>query len=393
MKVVQINSVYGIGSTGGIAMNIQNYLKKSGIESRCIYGYGKGDYPDTYKMQKTLELKYNIARGRITGHHGFYNRHATRNAIDYMKMYDPDIIHLHNIHGYYINIEMLFEYIKQYQKKVIWTFHDCWPFTGHCSCFDMINCEKWKNGCKGCPGWNEDLILGRDRAWKNYEEKKRLFSKINDMTIVTPSSWLADNVRKSFLSEYPIKVIHNGIDTRLYRPIKDVALKEQLGGGKKKIVLGITPDLDGNKNGRDMVKLAELLGSDYMMVIVALKTREKLPSNVYVLPRIIEREKMARIYSLADVFVNPTLQDNFPTVNLESIACGTPVITYNTGGSPEGIIGKFGDVVPKHDVEQLAECVKKWTSVEYEVQWNKIDRSVLSKEVFAEQYIKLYNGE
>lgn len=393
MKVVQINPVYGVGSTGRIALDIQAYLKSKNIDARCIYGYGREDYPDTYKMQGMLELKYNIARGRISGHHGFYNKHVTHRAIEYLKEFDPDVVHLHNIHGYYINIGMLFDYIKTYHKKVVWTFHDCWPFTGHCAHFDYINCAKWKKGCQGCPGWKEYLILGKDRADRNLTEKKELFCNIEDLTIVTPSVWLADLVRKSFLNIYPIRVIHNGIDTSVFRPVNSNVIKKQLGIDKEKVVLGIVPDLDGNKNGRHMVELAKRLGSEYIVVLLSLKTKEKLPTNILVLPRTNSTQRLAELYSMADVFVNPTLEDNYPTVNLESTACGTPVVTYNTGGSPEGVMEHFGEVVEKGNLDQLTQSVRKWAHMDTEYLFQKIDVSSLDKNVFAKKYLKLYSGD
>lgn len=389
MKVVQINSVYGVGSTGRIAMDLQNYMNSNRIEARTIYGYGKGNFPNTLKMQNTLELKINIALGRITGHHGYYNYLPTIRAIRYLKREKPDVIHFHNIHGYFINVPMLMKYIKSNDIPVVWTFHDCWPFTGHCCYFDDYHCEQWKYGCEKCPAWGDEysIVLG-DRAKKNWLEKKALFSGLKKCVLVSPSQWLADFFKDSFLGEYPSVVIHNGIDTNTFMPTLN-NLKASLGINGKKMILGISPDLDGPKGGRYMLQLAEKLGSEYAVVILSLDTKEKMPANVYVLPRTNSTEELAKIYSAADVYVNPTVHDNFPTVNLEATACGTPVITFDTGGSPEGVHPDLGEVVEKGNVEQLVNAVAKWS--EYKKQNTEyLDTTYLDKSIFAKSYIDIY---
>lgn len=387
MKVIQINSVYGIGSTGRIAMDLQRYMQSVGIAAKTIYGYGDKDYNDTLKMQGMLELKYNIARGRVTGHHGYYNLGPTKRAIAYLEKEKPDIIHIHNIHGYYIHVPMLINYIKAHRIPVVWTFHDCWPFTGHCTYFDDYNCSKWKNGCQGCPAWNDEykIILG-DRAGRNWVEKRNLFQNLEKCLLVSPSKWLADFFPDSFLKKYPARVIHNGIDTDVFHPTKS-NLKAELGIEGKKMILGIVPDLDGPKGGRYLVELAERLGKDYAVTLLSLKTDRKLPDNVYVLPRTNDTAELAKIYSAADLFVNPTMHDNYPTVNLEATACGTPVITFDTGGSPEGVIDDFGEVVPKGDVEAIVDAVQRWTHSDYN-QPQHVEQ--LSKQFFAERYIEAY---
>lgn len=391
MKVVQINSVYGVGSTGRIAMDLQNYMNQVGIEVRTIYGYGSGNYPDTLKMQNMAELKANIALGRITGRHGYYNQLPTRGAILYLEKEKPDIVHFHNIHGYFINVPMLMRYVKENRIPVVWTFHDCWPFTGHCCYFDDYRCEKWKEGCERCPAWGEYKILLGDRSRKNWEEKRTLFSGLEKCVLVSPSQWLADFFPHSFLKQYPAKVIHNGIDTQVFRPTKN-SVKKELGIEGRKMVLGIVPDLEGPKGGKYLVELAKRLGEEYAVVLLSLQCKEKLPANVYVLPRTNNTRRLAEIYSAADVFVNPTLHDNYPTVNLEATACGTPVVTFRTGGSPEGVFDGFGEVVDQKDMDMLLEAVKKW-SAQKSKDGNCVmpDTSVLGKDFFAKQYIQIYH--
>lgn len=389
MKVIQINSVYGVGSTGRIAMDLQNYMNANGIEAKTVYGYGNSQYSNTLKMQNMFELKANIALGRVNGHHGYYNHIPTIRAIKYLENEKPDIIHFHNIHGYFINVPMIMNYIRKNEIPVVWTFHDCWPFTGHCCYFDDYNCDKWKTGCRNCSAWGDEyrILLG-DRSEKNWAEKKKMFAGLKSCVLVSPSQWLADFFPYSILKEYPARVIHNGIDTCVFKKVES-NVKKELGIQEKKMVLGITPDLDGPKGGKYMVELAKRLGKEYAVVLLSLQTKEELPANVYVLPRTNSTKKLAEIYSAADVFVNPTLHDNYPTVNLEATACGTPVITFRTGGSPEGVVDGFGDVVPKGDIDALTLSVKKWCQAEPQKE-RSVDTFSLSKEFFARNYIELY---
>lgn len=390
MKVIQINSVYGIGSTGRIAMDLHDYMKSVGVQVKTIYGYGKGNFVDAYKMQGMIELRYNIALSRITGKHGYYNKHATKKAIDFLDREKPDIIHLHNIHGYYINVPMLMNYIKEHHIPVIWTFHDCWPFTGYCAHFDSYGCGKWKTGCVGCKAWGKEYtIIASNQASINWIRKQQMFSFLEKCYLVSPSKWLADFWGDSFISEYKGFVIHNGIDTELFKPTKG-DLKRKLGIGRKKIVLGISPNLDGTKGGRYLIRLAQALGDEYAVVILSLNTRESLPKNVLVLPKTNKKKELAEIYSMADVFVNPTLLDNYPTVNLEATACGTPVVTFDTGGSPEGITEGFGAVVEKGNLNELEKAVRWVVDHNIKEKYRDIDVNALSISCFAEKYLELY---
>lgn len=391
MKVIQINSVYGVGSTGRIAMDLQNYLNEHGIVTKTIYGYGDGKNVNTYKMQSFLELKANIALGRFTGHHGNYNYFPTIKALQYMEKEKPDVIHLHNIHGYYINVPLLFNYIKTYKIPIVWTFHDCWPFTGHCCYFDDYNCGRWEKGCGNCPAWGDEysIILG-DRSTKNWKEKKKLFTGLEKCIIVSPSQWLADFIPYSFLNRYPVRIIHNGIDTSVFKPSNN-EVKKILNIENKKMILGIAPDLNGPKGGRFMVELAKKLDDDYVIVILSLVTNEKLPGNVYVLPRTEKTMDLAKIYSAADVFINPTIHDNFPTVNLEATACGTPVITFNTGGSAEGVRQDLGEVVERENIDALTQAVIKWADYKAKNPMRIKNMKYLDKSSFAKKYVEIYS--
>lgn len=361
MKVLQINSVCGIRSTGRICTDIAQVLEEQGHS--CQVAYGRETVPEA--LQKYAHC-INTHRGvqldgiksRIFDNAGFNSKKQTKAFIQWMKEYDPDIIHLHNIHGYYIHVGLLFEALKEMGKPVIWTLHDCWSFTGHCSHFDYAGCEKWKSGCGKCDRVHVyPASLGYDNARNNYARKKAAFTGVKDLTIVTPSKWLADLVKQSFLGAYPVRVIPNGIDLSVFKPTPG-SFRQEYGLEDKKIVLGVASVWGKAKGYADMLKLPELLGKDYQVVLVGLTPEQKdaLPANVLGITRTNNVQQLAEIYTAADVFVNPTYQDTYPTVNLEAQACGTPVITYQTGGSVESV--PQSQVVEQGAVVALCEAVK-----------------------------------
>lgn len=361
MRVLQINSVCGIRSTGRICTDIAQILEKTGHE--CKIAYGRENVPQKYqkyavRIGNELGVRIDGLKTRFLDNAGMNSKVGTRSFIEWARAYNPDIVHLHNIHGYYINIELLFEFLKELDKPVIWTLHDCWAFTGHCSHFDIAGCEKWKDGCNGCLLTKEyPASFGYDRSTQNYLEKKRIFTGVRNMTIVTPSHWLASLVGQSFLKEYPVEVIHNGIDTDIFTQ-RDSLFREEYRLEKKRIVLGVSSVWDEKKGLDDLISLGRELGEDYQVIVVGVtpKQKEKLPSNIIGITRTNDVLQLAQIYTAADVFVNPTYQDNYPTVNLEAQSCGTPVITYKSGGSPESV--PDGQVVEKGDLEGLCNAVK-----------------------------------
>lgn len=356
MKVLQINSFCGYGSTGKIATDIYKVLEEQGHE--CLIAYGRGIAPkeiNSIKIGTNFDNYMHVAKTRLFDKHGFASTKATKEFIKKAKEYDPDVIHLHNIHGYYINIELLFNYLKEANKPVVWTLHDCWTFTGHCAYFDYVGCDKWKTGCYSCPEKNaypSSLIL--DNSKNNYVRKKDVFSSINELTIVTPSRWLADLVQKSYLKEYPVKVINNGIDLNTFRPIKG-DFRKKYNVGDKFVILGVASVWDRRKGLEYFIELADNLSEDEVIVLVGLteKQIEQIPKSIIGITRTNNIEELVDIYSSADVFVNPTLEEVMGMTNVEAIACGTPVITFNSGGSPECIDGSTGILVGKGDIKQL----------------------------------------
>lgn len=361
MKVVQINSVCGIGSTGRIATDLSKTMSENNIENYILYGVGYSDYPFGIRIGNNINIRMHQLLTRILGWHGYASHLSTKQLITQLQKINPDVIHLHNIHGFYLNIEMLFHYLKKNDKRVIWTFHDCWPFTGHCAYFDYEDCEKWKTGCNVCPQKSSyPVTWWFDRSKEQWEKKYELFTSINGMQIVTPSEWLSELVKQSFLKDYPIKVINNGIDLDVFKPTK-TSFREDYNVQTKFIVLGVASSWDRRKGLTYFYELEKKLNDHYQIVLVGLsgKQKEELPKGIIGITRTDNLEQLVELYSVANVLVNPTLEDNFPTVNLEAIACGTPVITFNSGGSPESLDNTCGVVVESGNIEELVSAIEK----------------------------------
>lgn len=360
MKVLQINSVCGIGSTGRIAVDLYKVLKSQGHE--CKIAYGRGNAPkdiNTIKIGNKIDNYWHVFKTRVFDKHGFGSINATKKFIKKIKEYDPDIIHLHNIHGYYINIEILFNFLKEFDKPVVWTLHDCWAFTGHCSHFDYIGCDKWKTLCFDCPQ-KEDYPSSKfiDNSKLNFLNKEKIFTSIDNMVIVTPSKWLANLVKQSFLSKYNVNVINNGINLEIFRPrVSDFRKKYNLEG--KFIILGVASIWSEKKGLKYFIELSKIIDSNCNIVLVGVdkKFRNKIPENIIIIERTNDLNELVEIYSCANVFLNPTLEDNFPTTNIEALACGIPVITFDTGGSVESIDESCGLIVRKN--ENIHEIIDK----------------------------------
>lgn len=366
MKILQINSTCGYGSTGRIAVDILNTVVKNGGEG--LICYGRGSAPNkvpSYRIGSEMLVKIHGGLSRITDRQGFYSAGATKDLIRKIKEYDPDIIHLHNIHGYYLDVRVLFDYLKKCGKPIVWTLHDCWAFTGHCAFFTVSGCEKWKTGCNLCPSKKEyPQSLLCDSSEKNYNEKKEFFTGISSLILVTPSVWLKELVENSFLKEYPVKVINNGINTDVFKPTEG-DFRRKYGVEDKRIYLGVASVWEERKGLRDLIKLSKMLNENERMVLVGLTKSQmtQLPKDIIGIERTESAEELAEIYTAADVFLNPTYEDNYPTTNLEAIACGTPVVTYKTGGSPESVTAGRGISVSVGDTEKMYEAAKTLTPI------------------------------
>ena len=366
MKILLINAVCGIGSTGKICADLAEYLEKCGNEVKIAYG--RYSYvPEKYQKYAVqigtpFSIKINALKARLFDNEGLNAKKATKSFLRWADDFNPDLLWIHNLHGYYINYELLFRWIKtRPQMQVRWTLHDCWAFTGHCSHFTMAKCDKWKTGCSNCPQHEEYPKSFFDRSKKMYELKKKSFTGVQNLTIITPSQWLSDLVKQSFLKEYPVKVINNGIDLSVFKPTES-NFKERYSISKDKyILLGVAFDW-GPRKGLDVfIELSKCLPDEFQIVLVGTNTRidKLLPSNIISIHRTKNPAELAEIYTASDLFVNPTREDNFPTVNLESLACGTPVLTYKTGGSPECLNETCGSVVECDDIDALEREIKR----------------------------------
>lgn len=344
MKVVQINT-FPYKATGTIMMNIHHLLVQEGYEAYVVWGRGRNSQ-NKYEIsiKDDLGVKFHGFYTRITDKTGFASWKSTRKLISKLEEIKPDIIHLHNIHGYYLNIEMLFDYIKKNKIKVVWTLHDCWPMTGHCAYFDMVECDKWISGCSQCEQKNTypaSKVMDSS-AW-NWKKKKEFFSGL-DAHIVTPCNWLKEIVKKSYLNKYSTKVIYNGIDTDIFRPRYNKDLRKKYSPDGRPIVLGVASEWTERKGLADFVRLArEYRDINFIVIGVSTEQIRQLPKELTGVYRTSNVDELVEFYSIADVFFNPTYEDNFPTTNLEALACGTPIITYDTGGSPEVVENAIKD--------------------------------------------------
>lgn len=382
-----INVVCGIRSTGKICTDLATKLEKEGHEIKILYG--RENVPSQYekyavKIGNKLDVISHALYARLFDGAGWGSKVATRKIVEWIENYDPNIIHLHNLHGYYINIEILFDYLKKSGKKVVWTLHDCWAFTGHCAHFDYEKCEQWKTGCRVCLNKTSyPICYGICKAGRNYSKKKEMLTNVPDLRIVTPSYWLKQLVEQSFLQDYPVEVIHNGIDVEKFTCVEE-NLREKYNLQEKKIVLSVAAFWNKRKGFDTLIRLAK--DTEYQVVIIGVTKRQRkhLPKNVIAILRTDSVDELVQWYSVADVVVNPTLEDNYPTVNLEAQACGTPVITYNTGGSSESVPKQ--NVVKQGDLESIIEKIECGN-----LQINS-DASLLDKNELFKKYIELYNN-
>ena len=351
MKVVQINATCGIGSTGKICVGISQLLTAANIENYILCSRSNG-YPLGIPCASDRYIKFQALKSKVSGNYGFHSRQATQKMIAELERIRPDIVHLHNIHGHDCDLETLFTWFRRNRTKLIWTFHDCWAFTGYCTYFDMAECCKWQSRCESCPQ-KKSYSWFFDRSRALFEKKKELFAGL-DMTIVTPSQWLVSLVKQSFLKEYPDCVVHNGINLAVFQPVAS-SFRKTYGLKNKKIVLGVSFGWDPRKGLDVFIDLAKKLPANYQIVLVGTDANvdKPLPENILSIHRTQNQQELAEIYTAADVFVNPTREENYPTVNMEALACGTPVLTFRTGGSPEIIDENCGTVVECDDVNAM----------------------------------------
>lgn len=355
-KIVEINGI-NYGSTGNTAINIATEAKKQGYD---MYLFFRNSRVGKSRLKENQELIGNwldkVISERlcyITGLNGYFNIINTHSLLKRLDQIKPDLIHLHSLCDSFVNIEMLFKYIIKNDIPVIWTLHDSWPFTGRCA---QNRCTKWQEGCGNCP--HKDYYPGTlyfDNSKKVLEKRAKLYNQLNNLTIVTPSKWLGSLVSKSiFKNKYPVKVINNGINLNVFKPTES-SFREKHNLQDKYIVLALAYYWDHSKGLDIIIELSKRLPSNYQIVLVGTNDEldKILPSNIISIHRTNTQEELVEIYSASDVFINPTRDENYPTVNMEAIACGIPVITFDTGGSAEIISDNTGSSIKMNDTDGM----------------------------------------
>lgn len=397
-KLLQINTVINSGSTGRIAEEIGLLAMQNGWES--YIAFGRNDRPSRshkIKIGNRCDMVWHGLQTRLFDKHGFASQKATEKLITQIEEINPDIIHLHNIHGYYLNIEVLFDYLAKANVPVVWTLHDCWAMTGHCSHFSFVGCEKWKTHCNKCPQKNEyPASAWKDNSYQNFARKREAFTKVKNMIIVPVSHWLEQLVSQSYLQKHPVKTIHNGVNLEVFKPILSEQTREKYNIKKKHILLGVTGLWSDRKGLSDFIQLSNRLENDEVILLVGLskKQLQNLPENIIGIERTENTEELAALYASAEVFLNLTWEDNFPTTNIEALACGTPVITYNTGGSPEAVSPDTGFVVPQGDLDALRNKINEIKANGksfYTKKCRERAEKYFNKDDKFQEYVTLYN--
>lgn len=361
MKVLEINSVCGIRSTGRIATDLAMLLKNRG--DSATVAYGRESVPPAYeeishRITTPNDVRLHALSARIFDNAGFCNTKKTREFVKWIEEYDPDIIHLHNLHGYYLNIEVLFDYLRQSGKPVLYSLYDCWSFTGHCAHYDFYGCQKWKSGCEDCPLKADYPKTLLSRAKSNYERKKQLFSGFDNLHIIAPSQWMASQVKESYLKNYPVHILPNGITVEQFCR-KTSSFREDHGIGDKFMVLGVSSFWTAEKGVEALNRLANDLPRDSFQVVTVGKQKPDLPlsDKILTIDSTDSIEELCRIYSAADLFVNPTLQETQGLTTVEAFACGTPAVVYRSGGAAECVDASCGISVERGDYEGLKNAI------------------------------------
>jgi len=383
--------------------------KEHNIDGYVMYGRAFGaeeQLEKVYKINTKIGFLIHKFKFHIFGKNGFYSLNETKRTLKLIDKIKPDVIHLHNIHGYYINIEMLFKYLKEKKIPIVWTFHDCWPFTGHCTYFSAIECEKWKTGCFACPQKTKgprSLIF--DRSKESYTAKKNLFTNIQNMRIITVSNWLNDLVKESFLKDSPTTTIYNWIDRNVFNENKkNDLLRKRYNIKNKFVILGVAPAWVERKGINDFLALAKMISEDEIIVLVGDMLKNKIfgekpvkdiPENIIVIPPTKNANELASIYAMADVFINPSRQETFGLTTAEAMSCGTPVIVYDTTACPEvvGRDGKCGFVAKSLEVEDLYSKIQLIKgNAEFNYSGNSIERvcKLFNKTQNLDKYIQIY---
>lgn len=396
----QINTIVNTGSTGRITEDIGIVSINNGWDSYIAYGRGSAkSQSKLYKIGSFFDVLLHVLFTRIFDLHGYGSKSATKKLIKKIKSVNPDIIQLHNLHGYYINIHILFDFLNSFNKPVFWTLHDCWPFTGHCTYFDYVGCEKWKIECNNCPQINAyPKSFFFDNSRRNFQNKKKLFLNNNKLHLIFVSDWLKNNASLSFLSKKRSTRIYNGININLFYPREDnLYIKSKFKLENSFLILGVASLWDNRKGFDHFLKLSEMIPSHFHIMLVGLSKNQisRLPSNITGIERTDNIQELADLYSASNIFLNLTLEDNFPTTNLEALACGTPVLTYKTGGSIESIDNNTGFIVDQGDFNEILSILNRLVNIDKSHFKNLCRNRALSlfdKNIKFVEYFNLYKS-
>lgn len=393
MKVLQINSVCGIRSTGKICTDLAEVLQSKGHESRILYGREKA--PEIYndisqRITSVNEVRFCALLSRVFDNSSFGFRKSTIRVIKEIEQYNPDIIHLHNLHGYYLDVEELFAYLKKSKRKVIWTLHDCWAMTGHCSHFTAVKCEQWKTHCLHCIQKKEyPACYGFSNVYKNFDRKKSSFTNVSNMTLVTPSHWLADIIGQSFLKDYPVIPIPNGVDLNVFKPSSQNPYKNIVRDGKR-VLLSVATAWSKRKGYDDFIKLSKILDDRYQIVLIGLNEKQMayLPKEIIGIKATNSREELAGYYSNAYALLSLSKEETMGLTIVEALACGTPAIVYNATALPENITERCGKIIECGNLQKIVNILDEMEKIDSKDCIERAEK--FEKQKMYEKYIALY---
>ena len=402
MKVLQINCVNKYGSTGRIVSQISDYITSKNVDNMVAYGVPRVDCDNGFVINSKLDAHIHSFLSRKLCRQGLASRMPTKRLIRFIKKYDPDIIHLHNIHGHYLNYKLLFKFLSSSRAKIVWTLHDCWSMTGKCAHFTKVGCYKWasEEGCNNCPQLNTYPDSTRDRSQKNFRDKKNSFTSVKNLTIATVSNWLKSVCQRSYLKDSNIVCIHNGVNTDVFKPVMDTDIKEKYGLQGYKIVIGVSNIWNGEKGEDQFVELSKLLPENYRVVLVGRGSDNvaQRSNKIIGIPQTNSQRELAELYSMADAFVSSSIEESFSLVKFEAMACGTPAIVYNSTSLPEAMADGCGYLVDVGDVKKMAEYAQYCAEnkEQFSEKCVSVVRSNYTIEHMCDRYYNLYlelNGE
>ncbi len=400
MKILlQINVVVNSGSTGRIVEEIGQTAINRGWQSHIAYG--RNEQPSQSQLLKIgtdWDIKMHGIQTRLFDRHGLGSKTATQKLITQIEAIKPDVIHLHNIHGYYLNIEVLFIFLASMQIPVIWTLHDCWPFTGHCVHFDFVGCEKWRTHCNNCPQTSTyPTSFFIDRSIKNFNLKKELFTRVQNLIVVTVSNWLEKIVGQSFLKGYPVHVINNGIDTGVFKPVSTQNIRKEFNLHSKFVLLGVASVWSDRKGLKDYIELCHRLDSNCQIILVGLSRKQitNLPDKIIGIERTENLNELVELYSLADIVLNLSYEETFGLTTVEGFACGTPGIVYNCTASPELVTPNTGIIVEKENIKDLQAAIiqiREKGKIHYSEACRERAKQLYNKDDRFGDYMRLYES-